>query len=214
MLVPPPNVTVDYSRYFSLLITSTNDLSQIVGVYVPSPLYNATEAERNLLAVTRGCQDSCESAEKTFTWHLTEFTNLGMQLQVDLDSPSLVSAMSTDYLQLELIDTSLFWAENGLMLEKSGVRLSNCESEVPVTSAANCMRFPPQLSAEVAMVIGSTGESMDATMQNAMKTNLFITVTLGSSTQELFSMIRQLQWFLNLALVDTPLPGNLLYFMQ
>ena len=64
------------------------------------------------------------------------------------------------------------------------------------------------------MVIGSTGESMDATMQNAMKTNLFITVTLGSSTQELFSMIRQLQWFLNLALVDTPLPGNLLYFMQ
>ena len=76
------------------------------------------------------------------------------------------------------------------------------------------MRFPPQLTQEVAATIASTGESMDASVQNAMKSNFLVSMVLGTSAQELFAMIRQLQWFFNLAMVDVPLPGNLLYFLQ
>ena len=125
MIVPPADTPINYSAYFQLIITSSSDLSQVIGTY-QSPGTNVTNVERNLLAVTRGCVDTCDSEAKTFSWFVSDFTFMGMKIEIDLDRPEKVSPMESDYLQLEIIDTSLFWAESGLMLQESGVKTSNC----------------------------------------------------------------------------------------
>lgn len=72
--------------------------------------------------------------------------------------------------------------------------------------------MPQQLDARQIAALTTSTMGFATTIETLVQTNLLLTVLVGATAQELFGMIRQLQFFVTVSLIDINFPGHLHYF--
>jgi hypothetical protein len=100
---------------------------------------------------------------------------------------------------MQFLDGSLFIAkQTGWQLKIENVISGYCEGG---SEGLSCSSVPPIISASVMEAITDTAEPLIETIERITQGNMIVTILLGATASELFSALRQFQFFAAVSMI-------------
>jgi hypothetical protein len=186
-----------YPKIFSMKVESGLD-----GTSVKGDFENQSKSRR-----LEGLDENDAAAALTFALEVTEHTARGIKIKAVFDNPAAVSALSKDKISFQIKELSLFKSASNLKpLDKSA--FGDGDGSISKVS-------PPMITDEKeAENIASTTDTGGSLVNVMSSGNVFVTVLLGGTMQELWGMIRAMQMIVLSILAEIQLPVHTFLFYQ